>query len=366
MFSKWQRASREKHTLLRLSVKRYQHLLGIVLGSLILLPGCTTGRNEKPADEPVAVGGVRCSEPTWVVGAIDPEKQLRYTHTFTVQNETDKTIPIAQLKPDCGCVVAEDGAKEIPANGSVGIKVGFHASPAPGGVRHAILVKLGGDNPASFLLNIRGTVLPNPGLVASPDTVDFGRLANGETSRRILRVQRYDFSKVVVTKLTCDIAGCDLKSHQAPDGKAILVSAFVRGASMRPGLLSGTIVVETDHPTVPSLQIPIKAEVGALADAFTSSVLIDSISPGARQNLSLYRAGMPVGSRPKITRLEYKGDPDVQVAPSSEGEDSRHWQAFVSVSRDAKVGVVKTGTLRIGVSPARTDDIEVPVTVFVK
>lgn len=357
-------ASSEKREPLRRAGRRHQFLLGILLGSSMLLPGCTSVSSEESPDEPITVGGVTCSAPTWNVGGIDPQKKRRQEHTFTLQNDTDKAIPITEVKPDCGCVVAEDGPRQIPPNGSVGIKVSFNATPAPGGFRHAVLVKLGSAEPTNFFLKIRGTILPNSGLVALPASLDFGRLAKSETKEQTIRVQRYDFSRVAVTKLTSNLQGCKLESRQAPDGMAILLSVTLGGAGMHPGAHSGIAFVETDHPTCPSVQVPIKAEVGTLADAFTSSLLIDAISPGGRQDVSLYRSSLPAAGRPKIVRLEYKGDPEIQIGPSPDGGELPRWR--LSVSPEAKVGAVKRGTLRIGVSSARSDDIEVPVTVFVK
>jgi hypothetical protein len=111
------------------------------------------------------------------------------------------------------------------------------------------------------------------------------------------------------------------------------------------------------------LEIPIKAEVGTVADAFLSSLLIDSISPGNHHDFSIYRSGLPTAIQPKIAGLEFKGDPDIQVELCSP-DGMQQWR--LSVSGNAKVGVVKKGVLRIGVSHGASDNVEVPVIVFVR
>jgi Protein of unknown function (DUF1573) len=346
--------------------KRNPHFLEVVLALLAFLPGCSNGARQDPPDDAVVVEGVSCQEATWLVGPIDPEKQRRYSHTFSLENRTGQAIPIEQVKPDCGCIVSEDAPSEIPAHGSVGIHVSFNASPVPGDFRHAVFVKLGVTGPAGLFLKIRGSVVPTAALHASPPSLDFGRFAGTETRTRTLRISRYDFSSVGLSKLTSTVAGCALDPQPAPDGDAILVSVTLGGPILRPGSHSGTVVVDTGHPTYPSLQIPIKADIGTVADAFVSSLLIESIAPGERRDISPYRSGLPPAARPKLARLRYEGDPDIRVDPAPEGlgQDMGIWQ--LRVSRDADLGAVKKGVLRIGVSDRTSDDIEVPVIVFVR
>src|SRR5438552_16579816 len=114
-------------------------------GFLAFIGGCSNATKPEPGDPPVVVAGVRCDEPTVYVGLIDPAKQANNSHSFTLHNETDQTIPILEIKADCGCIVAEHQPKQIPAHSSVGIDLGYRTSPAPGEFNHAVLVKVGSD-----------------------------------------------------------------------------------------------------------------------------------------------------------------------------------------------------------------------------
>jgi hypothetical protein len=144
------------------------------------------------------------------------------------------------------------------------------------------------------------------------------------------------------------------------------VSVTIRSEDLRPGPHSGFVTVETDHPIYPSVQIPVKVEAGTMADAFISTLLIDSIAPGAHKSFSLCRSSMPKAGLPKVADVEYKGDPAIHIIPSSEGsgEGSQLW--VLSVSRDAKIGEVKKGVLRVKVSGRPSNKIEVRILVFVK
>src|SRR5439155_25669017 len=113
--------------------------------------GCMNGRS--PA---VLAGGALCEEPAWFVGSVDPQVQRHFSHTFVLHNQTDKSIPIAQVKPDCACLVSENLPKAIPARISAEIHVGFNASQVPEPFDHAVLVKLGLKDPAILFLKIRG------------------------------------------------------------------------------------------------------------------------------------------------------------------------------------------------------------------
>src|SRR5437667_6756431 len=91
----------------------FMERLGIALVPLAFLPGCMNGRS--PA---VLAGGALCEEPAWFVGSVDPQVQRHFSHTFVLHNQTDKSIPIAQVKPDCACLVSENLPKAIPARSS--------------------------------------------------------------------------------------------------------------------------------------------------------------------------------------------------------------------------------------------------------
>jgi hypothetical protein len=157
---------------------------GIVLGLLAFSLGCSNGDSQAPGDSAVVVGGIRCLKPTWLIGSIDPQKQQRYSHIFTVENQTNAAIPIKQVKPDCACIVCEDSPSEIPAHESAAIKVRFDAPLVPGQFNHVVHVKFGLTEPASVFLKIHGTVVPTPALHAEPSSLDFGRTSDEESRTR--------------------------------------------------------------------------------------------------------------------------------------------------------------------------------------
>jgi hypothetical protein len=314
----------------------------------------------------IAVAGVTCPDPTWSVGIVHPEERRHLSHTFTLQNQTDKPIPVNQVTSSCGCVVAKDRPSEIPANGSVGINVGFTLSPVPGSFRHSVQVKLGAGELAALALNIRGVVAPTARLYASPTSLDFGYLSDTESRTRSVRVMRYDLSSVEVTRLTTNLKACALEAQPVSDGEAILLTVTLSGRGLHPGLNSGEAVLETDNPTFPSFAIPIQAHVTAVTDPFVSAVLIDSLAPGSRQEISLYRADLPIDERPQIEHIEYNGDPELQIELSSGPNPYR--KAIVgpqmSASPDARSGV-KKGVLRIALAH-RPSPVNVPVIAFVR
>src|SRR5207249_2302517 len=110
---------------------------------------------------------------------------------------------------------------EIPAHGSVGLQVSFNLSPVPGVFHHTTQVKLGVTEPATLILKIRGVAAPTGRLYASPPSLDFGRLSENEIRIRKVRISRYDFSRIDITRLTSDVAGCALDAEPVSDGDAI-------------------------------------------------------------------------------------------------------------------------------------------------
>jgi len=336
-------------------------------GFLAFMGGCSDATKPEPGDPPVVVAGVRCDEPTWYVGLTDPQKQRNNSHSFTLQNETDQTIPIREIKPDCGCILPAQTPKEIPARGSVGIDVSYQASPVPGEFNHTVVVKLGAAEPGNLLLKIRGTIIPSPALHSEPRSLNFGRLMYNDTKTQTVVVSRYDFSRVRISRLTSALKGCTTDSEPAQDSEAMLVSVTVDAAALGPGFHSSTVQVATENSAFPSLDIPIKVDVGTMADLFRSTLLIDSIAPGGHHDFSVYRVGLPIDARPNVQNLVFTGDSDIQVdrlSPEKTGDGMEPWQ--LRVSSNAKAGVVKRGTLRISVSSGPSDVVEVPVIVFVK
>jgi hypothetical protein len=336
-------------------------------GFLAFMGGCSNAAKQEAQDPPVVVAGVRCEHPTWFVGLIDPQKQRNNSHSFTLQNETDQTIPISEIKADCGCVVAEHQPKEIPAHASAAIDVSYRTSPAPGEFNHAVLIKLGAAETADLFLKIRGTIIPSPALHANPPSLDFGRVMYNETKTQTFVVSRYDFSRVGIVSLNSGLKGCTLESQPAKDSEAMLVSVTVDAAALGAGSHSKTVHVETDHSSSPSLEVPIQVDVGGLADLFRSTLLVDSIPPGGYQDFSPFGSRLPSAIPPMVAGIEFKGDSEIEVQPCASPatrDAGQKWRLLVSPK--AKIGVVKKGVLRISVSSGVSDAIEVPVIVFVK
>jgi hypothetical protein len=133
--------------------------------------------------------GIKFDEESHDFGTFDEGKIAEHTFTFT--NKTGKVVTITSVQASCGCTTPSWTKEPIVANGQGKITASYNSEGRPGAFSKSITVLLTaeGDNPESFMLTIKGTVVGvakqtpnevNALTVFDKDSHNFGKIQAGQ------------------------------------------------------------------------------------------------------------------------------------------------------------------------------------------
>ena len=237
-------------------------LLRAVAPALLLTLGAATAL----ATATVGEAGPRLVVPeaVWDAGKVAPGEKI--VHDFEIRNEGTAPLAITDVRPACGCTVAEFDATIAPgATGKV------HAVLDTASFRGAIAkgITVLTDDPAQprIELTMKATVEPRifvePGFarfiqpqLSDPGTVEQRVFTASFDDLRILAVESpYPFLEVTHSPLPEELwneNGVGRQHH--------LVFTLDYGKAPM-GPLAGYVIVRTNHPLQPELQIPVSGFV---------------------------------------------------------------------------------------------------------
>ena len=216
-------------------------------------------------------GPLSCSCPLWDVGEIDGAEAIN--HRFTLTNNSDSNVRIAQILTTCGCVITQSPKRELRPGEQVDLPVNFHPASLPGPFQHTITVHVAEPAPQRLQLSIVGFVKPNASLFSSARLIDFGTLKSTDWTSRQIAVHRHDGSPVRFDRLTTSAGSVDLEGEGVPESGGKIAVRF-RPDGMNAGrqsfrmtfqthaeppydklILEGSVVVETPCSPRPSLYL---------------------------------------------------------------------------------------------------------------
>lgn len=118
-----------------------------------------------------------CSEPVHDFGQVTPAALLR--HRFVIDNTGNMPLHISRIQTSCGCVTAKLASEEIAPGQSATLDVEFKAPLTTGKASQHLLLHT--DDPRRPERRLTLLSLVEPQISLSPDLVDFGLVADGET-----------------------------------------------------------------------------------------------------------------------------------------------------------------------------------------
>lgn len=206
------------------------------------------------------------AEPVQDLGAIPVSDKVNVT--FTIRNEGDAELKITEVRPSCGCTVA-DFDPTIPPGGSGEVRASLDTTNLNGPNSKTLTVFTNdSDNPA-ITLTIKGEV--RPFIAAIPGYARFITVRNeaeGMVAQTLWSQDGNDFDVIGVDTpepfitATFRPAKDDEKSEQ---GKGRQWRVEIKLAADAPvGALRGYVTVKTNHPKQSAVKLPISGFVRPL------------------------------------------------------------------------------------------------------
>jgi len=325
---------------------------------LALSAGATAAQEGAAADGPRPRAIV--PEAVWDGGKVAPGEKI--VHDFVIRNEGDAPLTLTDVRPACGCTVAE--FDETIAPGAAGkVHAVLDTSSFKGGIAKGITVLTDDPQNPRLELTMKAMVEPlihvQPGYarfiqpqLSEPGTVEQRIFTATFDDLRILDVESpYPFVTV-----THQLAPEDAR-HEEGVGPQYVLTVTLDYMKAPIGSLADFIVVETNHPRQPELRIPVSGFVRPMV-AFTPSEAnfgeIASEQPLRRTMVMKNYAREPLEVTAAETTVEGVA---VEVESIEEG---REWDIHLTVEPSLVRGDF-SGTIRLRTDHPKKPLIEIPL-----
>ncbi|MFH0953396.1 MAG: DUF1573 domain-containing protein [Verrucomicrobiota bacterium] len=250
------------------------YVLLLLIAALCLHPSSAPGQVTNAEHAPKLV----CDEPTYNFGEADNSGSVE--HTFILKNEGDVTLEILNIRPACGCTVANISTKSIPPDGAAELSTRLSLQGRTGPQHKSITVESNDPKQQYVTLYLEGNAIAE--LEVKPRQVTFGRISAAAAVTSAVEITARTTNAIRITRLDTPSTNLAAKLETIEEGRRyrILVSSV---PPLAQGTLRGSVHIETDHPKYSAMDIPISAFVATdLMYLPTELTLVENPAASAR------------------------------------------------------------------------------------
>lgn len=316
-----------------------------------------TTQTDAPAPKPKAV----VAEPVYDAGQVAKGEDV--VHDFVVANEGDAPLNILEVRPACGCTVAD--YDEVIAPGATGkVHTVIDTSTFNGGISKGVTVLTNDPENPRLVLTTKALVKPlvfvEPGFAryVQPQMSEPGEVQELIYSEDFDKLEitdvksPYDFLAVTYRKAT------DEEREERGKGNQWVLTLTLDYSKAPVGALADYVHVVTNHPKQKDVPIPVsgfvrpmvvvtpdEARLGQVDVSEAPQVASLLLKNYAQQNIDVSVAGTTV---PGLK---------VGVEPLQEG---REYKIILTVDEDVPKGDFD-GTIRLNLNHPKMPTLEIPV-----
>ncbi len=175
-------------------------------------------------------------------------------HVFELRNTGDAQLLIKAIRPDCGCTSIKADNLEAPPGGIVQIHVRLSLKGLTGRVRKRLIVESNDPLKPLFTLTLTGTAVP--GVELRPERISLGAVTID--SNDIIGVDINFRTNRPIHILYADVTSPFFSARIEKPLPGFQHRVSVRAIPpLQPGLIQTALVILTDHPEFPRLEVPI-------------------------------------------------------------------------------------------------------------
>lgn len=295
-------------------------------------------------------------------------KGERVLAVFEVRNTGQAPLQITQVRPTCGCTVA-DFDREIPPGGTGKIRAEVDTASFSGPISKAVIVFSNDPVNAQINLVIKADVRSFVEVLPRA-LILFKNLMSGEQASEKVTLVSADGSDFQVTGVEAGGGPYQTSFRQLPEGERI---AERKGAQWEvvitvpptapEGMLQHKVLVKTTHPKAPEVPINVTGAVRPVVQVIPTQA-----------NLGKVRSDAPVGSNVLLVNNRQGNNLEITEAKIDNQffktdiitlQPGQRFQIAVSLQVGAPKGAQK-GTLTIATNDPVRKLIEVPVSAQVE
>jgi hypothetical protein len=206
-------------------------------------------------------------------GVVPRGQQL--THYFRVNNPTNKTLHITNVRVSCGCTSARALETTIPPGRDTAVYAVMDSRRFVGSKQVTIYVTF--DQPRFEELRTVVQANAREDLIFGPDTINFGKVKHGDAKSATMNITIYNGAvQILEAKSESNYVQPTLKEIRRSGNE----TTYQVEAKVRPdtpvGLWFTDVWVKTNNPGYAKLRVPVTVEVEGLQPAKTEEKKIDA------------------------------------------------------------------------------------------
>ncbi|MCO5043783.1 MAG: DUF1573 domain-containing protein [Verrucomicrobia bacterium] len=264
-----------------------------------------------PAQQPATTNAphIACDEPNFDFGTADSSQTIE--HTFVLKNTGTLTLEITRVQPACGCTVANISEKNIPPAGESRLTTRLSLQGRSGAQHKTILIESNDPTQPQLMLALHGTVgVP---IIVQPQQIMMPRIAPGDQPTVDVTLSTGDGTAFQITSVESSSAELSAVAAPGGDGNTHRLTIALKQPLMN-GNFHATVLVRTDHPKRPTVEIPVYFMVSREVIVAPRELSFDKPSEDPLSRFILVRNadGSPVeldGVEPPNASIEVKTEP---------------------------------------------------------
>ncbi|HBA85438.1 MAG TPA: hypothetical protein DCZ95_15230 [Verrucomicrobia bacterium] len=197
-----------------------------------------------------------CEEPTFQFGSQDSSSDVE--HTFVIRNDGDITLEIKQVRPSCGCTVANISEKMIAPGATANISTKLSLRGRQGPQHKTITVESNDPNQPQLMLKLEGEATTE--VQVNPLQLFYGRLTPDATVTGSVEVVVAGTNVMQITQISVDSPFLTASIETNSLGKSFRIVVVSR-PPLPEGQARGIVTLNTDHPRYSAITIPVTAFV---------------------------------------------------------------------------------------------------------
>jgi hypothetical protein len=193
-----------------------------------------------------------CDAPEFDFGTMDNSQTVE--HTFVLRNTGDLSLEITQARPSCGCTVASISERTVAPGAESRITARLSLAGRQGPQHKVVTVESNDPKQPQFALTLRGVA--GVALDVQPPRIMQGQLPAGSQPTNELQVSGQGDTpfQIIALEATSDRLQASVETVET--GHLYRVRVWPT-QPLAPGQLDANLVIRTDHPQRPTLEVPV-------------------------------------------------------------------------------------------------------------
>lgn len=242
-----------------------------------------------------------CLEAKYNFGQTYQDSVVR--HSFVLTNEGSRLVRIVSVHSTCGCSTASVTTNAVGPGRTAELKVEITLKGRRGHQERAIYVQT--DDPENLVLRLEFSGIVMVPIEAQPEGIHFGTVGAEGTLEREVVLSAVGTNEFRVRSVSASSSQISAQAQMQQPGKRYLIKIVSDGPRSY-GSTMTSVRVETDHPAMPTIDIPVAAfVVGDIVPAPGTLILVPSATNAPRA--SWVNLWSPSGKAFKVTKVECPG-----------------------------------------------------------